>query len=597
MKCRSASNPSFSPDGKIMAYLTETTGVTQVWRAALDNLIPHQVSFFDERVASVHYSPVAKNLLFCMDRGGNENMQMYLVDEEGALCEALTEEPDVMHLFGCWSSDGKRIAFSSNSRNARDFDVQILDIETRERSVVLEQDGRNAVMAWLEEANALIVHRLHSSAHQELFYLDLNTGKCRKMLAEAGTGAFNKVVVGPDKHTLYLLTDAGRNFVGIATIDLRQEDELKYIVTPDWDVEAMALSPCGTRLAYSVNEDGYSSLHLLDLATGADTPLDVLPEGVIGLVGVTADEGLTWHPDGTNLAVTFSAPDHNPDIWMVDTVSKKVRQLTYSSTAGIPKSSFVRPELIRYSTFDGMQLPALYFKAKNTTKPAPVLVFVHGGPASQSRPSFNAVWQYFINRGYAVFVTNVRGSIGYGKEYMALDDVEKRMDSVKDLAYGAEWIKKQPGVDPNRIAVMGGSYGGFMVLSAITNYPDLWSAAVNFYGIADFVTFLKNTSSYRRAHREAEYGSLEHDLDFLREISPIHYVEAIKCPLLVVHGTEDPRVPFSESEQLVEKVRAKGGTVETIYFNDEGHGIVKLENKLVAYGGTADFLDKHMIAE
>jgi dipeptidyl aminopeptidase/acylaminoacyl peptidase len=241
------------------------------------------------------------------------------------------------------------------------------------------------------------------------------------------------------------------------------------------------------------------------------------------------------------------------------------------------------------------QIPAWFYKpAMSQEEPVPVILMVHGGPEGQFKPYFHFLIQYFLQRGYAVFAPNVRGSTGYGKAFSHLDDVEKRMDSVADLAHAAYWLKEQPDVDGNRLVLYGGSYGGFVVLSALATYPDLWAAAVDLVGISNFVTFLENTSDYRRAHREAEYGSLDSDREFLEQISPIRHVDRMKAPLMVIHGANDPRVPLNEAEQLVGALSARGIPVQFLVFDDEGHGLYKLKNKLVAYPGIVEFLDKHL---
>jgi dipeptidyl aminopeptidase/acylaminoacyl peptidase len=239
-------------------------------------------------------------------------------------------------------------------------------------------------------------------------------------------------------------------------------------------------------------------------------------------------------------------------------------------------------------------IPAWLYRPAQREGKLPVVVYVHGGPEGQFRPNFLPVVQYLAVQGYAVLATNVRGSTGYGNAYGHLDDVEKRMDSVADLAYAARWVKSQPDLDGDRLAVFGASYGGFMVLSSVTTYPDLWAAGVDIVGISNFVTFLENTSEYRRAHREAEYGSLAHDRAFLESISPSNHLEKVRAPLMVIHGANDPRVPLSETLQLVKKLEARGVPVETMVFDDEGHGLIKLKNKLAAYPAVVEFLNKHL---
>jgi dipeptidyl aminopeptidase/acylaminoacyl peptidase len=311
------------------------------------------------------------------------------------------------------------------------------------------------------------------------------------------------------------------------------------------------------------------------------------------------------------LAFSFSSAKYNSDVWLYDLPSKKLMQITKSSRSDIPQESFVEPQLIKYKTFDGREIPAWFYKPKDINlkvvpingaprdypvnlKPFPVIVSVHGGPEGQERPGFNPLYQYYLSRGYAILATNVRGSTGYGKTFTHLDDVRKREDSVKDLALAVEWLKTSGGADPKRIAVMGGSYGGYMTLAAITLYPDLWAAAVSTVGIANWESFLKNTSGYRRRQREVEYGMLDKDIDFLRQISPLAKADRIKAPLFVIQGKNDPRVPYTEAEQIVKAVKDKGGIVEYKLFDDEGHGISKLKNRLVLYPLVADFLDKYM---
>jgi dipeptidyl aminopeptidase/acylaminoacyl peptidase len=269
--------------------------------------------------------------------------------------------------------------------------------------------------------------------------------------------------------------------------------------------------------------------------------------------------------------------------------------VTRAAHGGLPTSSFVAPTLIRYPSFDERQIPAwFYMPTQRPATPLPAVVLVHGGPESQSVPAFNFLIQYLLHNGYAVLVPNVRGSTGYGKAYSHLDDGRLRLGAVSDLAHAAYWLRAQPGIDGARLAVYGGSYGGYMVLAGLTSNPELWAAGVDLVGPSNFVTFLENTSEYRRAHREAEYGSLAHDREFLEATAPINHLDRITAPLLVLHGANDPRVPVSEARQLVDKLQERDIAVELIVFDDEGHGIVKLKNKLVAYPAIVEFLDAHL---
>lgn len=587
LRVRSARTPSFSPDGRKIAYITETTGVPQVWSVDLEHPWPEQLSFTTERVGQARYSPSSGHIVFSTDAGGNERMQIFLLREDGSTCEDLTADPECIHSFGGWSPDGKSIAFSSNKRNRMFFDVYIMDVNTRESRLVFQHDSTNHVACWTPDSQGLIIRRSVSNMDQDLYYLDLTTGESKHLTPHQGEATFRSLVPFPSGRRFYLVTNHGKEFSGLATLDL--DGNLEYLITPDWNVESIDLSPGGRFLAYTVNRAGYSDLHVMDAGKRADVKIPPIPAGIVS--------GLTWAPAGRKLAFTFSGSTYNADIWVLDLDSFTVEQVTFSSRAGIPQETFVEPEPVMYPTFDGRSIAAFFYKphvSVSSDRGLPVIVHVHGGPEGQTRPGFNSIIQYLCNRGYAVFAPNVRGSSGYGREFIHLDDVRKRMDSVKDLAYGAQWLRGQEDVDPSKIAVMGASYGGFMVLAAVTAYPEFWAAGVDIVGIANIETFLQNTGSWRRRLREPEYGSLEKDVDFFREISPIYHVDKIRCPLMVVHGKNDPRVPFGEAVQIVEKLQERGGTVEPVFFDDEGHGIVKLHNRLVAYRKIADFLDKYV---
>jgi len=390
--------------------------------------------------------------------------------------------------------------------------------------------------------------------------------------------------------------------------------EVSIIDDAKWDVDNVTMNQYGSEIAYTLNREGFSELYLRKyetdgkpLITVVDKKAEMVKLPARGIVG-----GLTFDKDQSQLAFSFSSATQNGDIWVYDLKSKTLAQVTHSDRAGIHANTFVAPQLIKFKTFDGRDIPAWFYKPVNSvefvqgvkvngvpqsirhTRPLSVIVSVHGGPEGQERPGFSGLYQYYLSRGYAILATNVRGSTGYGKTYTHLDDVKNREDSVKDLAWAVEWLKTSGGADPKKIAVMGGSYGGYMTLAAITLYPDLWAAAVDTVGIGNWESFLKNTSGYRRRQREVEYGRLDRDIDFLRSISPIAKIDRIKCPLFVIAGKNDPRVPWTEGQQMVDALQKRGATVKWKVYDDEGHGVSKLKNRLELYPLVADFLDKYM---
>ncbi len=579
LKIRGAHGAAWTPDGRRVAFLTDITGVPQAWEVPAGGGWPEQLTFHEERVSGIHYSPAEERLLYSMDSGGNERTQLFLLD--GSISEErdLTRAPEAIHYFGGFSPDGERIAYTATRRNGTDFDVFVQDLPAGEPRAVWETAGYHTVSCWAPDSSYLVVSRHHSNLNNDLYRLDLLSGEATLLTPHEGDARFQSAHLAQDGETLFLATDRDGDFMRLARLDLTAL-ELEYLTPDDWDVEEVELSRDGRWLAVSRNVEGYSDFMLFN-GRGRRVPGPEMPEGLLS--------GFDFSPNGDRLAFTFAAPNRNPDLWIVDLSDGEPRRLTRSATAGIPVNTFRRPEIIRYPSFDEREIPALFYEPE--VESAPVVVNVHGGPESQSRPLFAPVTQYLLGRGYAVFSPNVRGSTGYGKAYTHLDDVYLRMDSVKDLAYAASWLR---GRGHERIAVMGGSYGGFMVLAALTEYSDLWTAGVDIVGIANMVTFLENTGSYRRALREPEYGSLEKDREFLASISPIHKTEEITAPLMVIHGRNDPRVPVGEAEQIVNRVRENGGKVEYLLYEDEGHGLAKLKNRLDAYPRIAAFLDQHL---
>ena len=598
LNVRTAGGAAFSPDGSRVSFISNISGIAQVWSVDVQGGWPEQLTFYEDRVAFAQYSPVDDQLVFGMDEGGNERLHLYLLSGDGSLVQPLTDEPDVIHTWGGWSPDGRHVAFASNSRDRAYFDVYVQNVDTGDRCRVYQADGAHSVAGWSPDGRHVIVARSYGSSSNDLYLVEGESGQVQHLTPHDGDAQYANVRWRRDGSGFYLVSDEGREYLGLAFYDLERRT-LDWLETPEWDIEpgvtdtrtqsaGFDVSRDETWLAFTTNVDGYSRLTVREVESGRDLDLPQLPSGVV--------TGLAWSPSGGQLALSVNGSRHNSDVWLLDVAKAEARRLTRSSTAGISRETFVEPALVRYPTFDGREVPALYYKPQ---QPAPeggyaCVVYVHGGPEGQYRPDFQPPVQYLAHRGYAVLATNVRGSTGYGRTYAHLDDVRLRMDSVRDLESAVLWLRGSGRAHPRRIAVMGGSYGGFMVLSALTTYPGLWAAGIDFFGIANFETFLESTGPWRRRLREAEYGSLEADRDFLREISPIHRVDNITAPVLVAQGLNDPRVPPMESEQIVERLRQREVPMEYVTFPDEGHGFTKLPNRIVAYTAVADFLDRYV---
>ncbi len=600
LNVRSASQASFSPDGERLSFLTDITGVPEVWSVPVDvdsskPYWPAQLTFRGERVSIASYSPADARLLVSGDTGSNERHQLFLLSDDGSSFTPLTDEPEVIHDFGGWSPDGKRVAYASNSRDPRYFDVYERSVDGGEPRLLLQHDGANHPVRYSPDGRFLLIARVESNTRNQLFLLEIASGEVRPLTPQIDEGhaVHESPFWSADRRSLYLLSDRGRQYLSLARLDL-ETTELTYLQDISWDAEALAVTGDGSRLALVINEDGYSRLELYDVSAGWEErqalPLPALQSGTL--------RDLTWSRDGARLAFTHDVPNDAPDIYVWDVARQVLWRATRSARGGLPRMRFVLPALVHYPTFDGREIPAFLFLPQGQEpRGLPVVVYVHGGPESQYRPNssnYINVTQYLVSFGFGVLAPNVRGSSGYGYDYQSLDDVRLRMGSVADLKYAALWLQEQGIADPQRIAVMGRSYGGFMVLSALTTYPDIWAAGVELVGIANFVTFLENTGPWRRKLRESEYGSLEHDREFLEQISPIHRVDAIRAPLFVAHGANDPRVPVNEAEQMVAALRQRGIPVEYLRFDDEGHQFTKRSNQLVTYPAIARFLEKHL---
>lgn len=612
LNIKSASGPTFSPDSRQMAYLTNVTGTTQVWVIDLPDGKPRQLTNYDDNVSFVRWLGDGSGLIFGKAKGGDENTQFYWMKSDGTGVKALTDEPGIRHNFGLVSDDSKIIAYTSNKRDRTYFDIYSMEIATGKETLLYQFDGNNSIAAMNDSGTKFIINRdgTELSLDNNLYLVDARTKSEILLTPHTGAAEFGEANFVADG--IVFTHNDNREFISLAQMRKKNASgddwsdanrETQIIDDSKWDVDDLAMDQYGSEIAYTLNREGFSELYLRKyetdgkpLITVVDKKAEQVKLPAQGIVG-----GLTFNKDQSKLAFSFSSATQNGDIWVYDLKSKSLSQVTHSDRAGIDRASLVAPRLIKFKSFDGRDIPAWYYLPRMTPgakdrvgNKYKTIVSVHGGPEGQERPGFSGLYQYYLSRGYAILATNVRGSTGYGKTYTHLDDVTKREDSVKDLAYAVEWLKTSGEADPKKISIMGGSYGGYMTLAAITLYPDLWAAAVDTVGIGNWESFLKNTSGYRRRQREVEYGRLDRDIDFLRSISPIAKIDRIKCPLFVIAGKNDPRVPWTEGQQMVDALQKRGATVQWKVYDDEGHGVSKLKNRLELYPLVADFLDKYM---
>ncbi|MCI4360691.1 MAG: alpha/beta fold hydrolase, partial [Thermoplasmata archaeon] len=531
-----------------------------------------------ERVGAVQAAPIGARAIVAADTGGDEHWQLALVelDAPQPTLRPLTSQPKVIHTPGRWRPDGQHFVYAANARDPRFFDVLELDADRPgpPRSV-LTGDGTHSVADVL--GSQVLVARATTNLDVDLFLVD---GE-RTVHVTPHSEELTIASAAIRKDGVYAAANPGRELTALVRYR-GTAGQHEFIQQFPGDLELIRPSPSGDLLALVVNRDGWSETHLFDPETREDRLINNGPRGVVGQIA--------WLPDGSAFLYDLSSVE-GVDVYRRSVETGKERRLT--GAADRVPVPIPPPKLGRMKAEDGLGVPYWEYLPPNVPARGTIL-WVHGGPEAQARPGFSPALFFLVSEGWRVVAPNVRGSTGYGRTYVHLDDVRKRMDSVRDLRDLVRDLARAGKAEVGRVGIVGGSYGGFMVLSAATTYPELWGAVVDLVGIANFVTFLERTGVWRRALREAEYGSLERDREFLTSISPLHQAAQIRAPLVVIHGRNDPRVPLFEAEQIVATLQELHRPVELLVFDNEGHGIVRRENQLVAWSRAAAFLSEHL---
>jgi len=548
-----------------------------------------QLTFFPEPISNLGAAPAQSPLdgfVFGKDVGGNEFSQLYWFDLGTRAITLLTDGKRSQNHTPLFSRDGKLLAFSSTARNGADTDVWLMDMATHRAKPLITSGGSWSAQDFSDDGARLLVTKYVSAAESYPGMVDVASGELKMFPVDGGKASFGDFKFAPGTgRASYFISDEPIRGKPQEFHTLRFHDpasvKLEILSAGSaWDVDQARIANDGKHLAYTTNEDGIARLHVLALPDHTPVKLPELPVGEIG--------AFDFAPDGKRLALTLNTATSPSDVYVVDLDATTLTRWTRSEIGGLDANAFVAPTLVHYPTFDRVEskrrlIPAFYYKPTNVApgRKLPVIITIHGGPEAQALPTFSANAQFLVNElGTAVLVPNVRGSTGYGKTYLSLDNAAKREDSVKDIGALLDWIAQQPELDAGRVGVSGGSYGGYMVLAALTHYSSRIRAGIDLVGISNFTTFLTNTESYRRDLRRAEYGD-ERDAymrSVFERISPLNNAARIKARLFVAQGKNDPRVPYSEAEQIVKAVRANGQPAWYLLFNDEGHGFQKKSN-------------------
>jgi dipeptidyl aminopeptidase/acylaminoacyl peptidase len=593
MKIRAPNSPTLAPDGTL--YVRDwPDGIQHLYSRApgakpdepLKRLTDNNQ--FKDGINSYALSRDGRHIVISAAIGGSEQTDLYHLDTASGAIKPLLVDPNDVATFGVWLEDNSGFLYTTNATSPADFHVYRYELASGNSTKLLDKPGYWTVNDVSADGKRALVGEYFSASHSNAYELDTATGTLTKLNVGPDETANNAVGYLPGEKSAALTSDFENGIMRLYMRDLPAGEPRKPFPDLDeYDIEAGAINEDRTLAAITYNEGGYGSMRVFELPSFKIIEIPGIEKGVVGSVDI----------EGRTLAWTLSNA-RTPGLTYSYTVGSDAgggapAQITVADTQSIDLNKFPLPELITYKSFDGQEIPAFIFLPPNFRKgePVPFVVNFHGGPEGQSRPSFNALTQFLLSRGYGVMMPNVRGSTGYGRDFHMLDNYKQRWDSVKDGAEAARWLTKNGYAEAGRIAAYGGSYGGFMSVATVIEGSDVFGASVDVVGIVNFKTFLEQTKDYRRKLREAEYGPLS-DPEFLASISPLNRIDEIKCPMMIAHGLNDPRVPVGEAMQLAVGLQRRGYDPELVFCPDEGHGFAKLENRLLFADRMAKFLDR-----
>jgi len=591
---RGASLGSWDPVKREMLISTRFADTAQIHLVKMPGGARTQLTFYPDSVSSAQFSPVSGNsFVFSKDIGGNEFFQVYRFDNASGDVTLLTDGKS-RNVAPVWSYDGQKLAYGSTRRNGNDVDLYVVEPANSksDRMLTQLQGGGWEPLDWSPDNRKILVREEISANESYLWIVDASSGEKTLITPKGGVkiayrgGQFSK-----DGKGIYVTTDKDSEFQRLAYVDPASKQHNYLSSHISWDVDEFDLSYDGRTIAFVTNEDGFGVLHLLDTKTAKEKPVPDLPKGIAS--------GVRWHKNNRDLGFNITSARSTSDVYSLDVQTGKVDRWTYSETGGLNTANFSEPQLIHWKSWDGREISGFLYRppAKFTGK-RPVIVNIHGGPEGQFRPGFLGRNNYYLNElGLAMIFPNVRGSTGYGKTFLTMDNGLLREGSYKDINFLLDWIQTQSDLDANRVLVTGGSYGGFMTLAVATNYNNRICCSVDVVGPSNLVTFLEHTSGYRQDLRRVEYGD-ERDpkmRDFLERIAPFNKTKNITKPLFVIAGKNDPRVPPSESEQMVSTVRQNGTPVWWLEAKDEGHGFRKKKNQDYQFYATVMFVKEYLL--
>jgi dipeptidyl aminopeptidase/acylaminoacyl peptidase len=588
-KIGSAFAPAFSPDGKWVSFTTNISGVPQVWIVPAEGGYPRMVTNGDDPVISQQWSPAGDWLAVTIAPGGGLNAQVYVVKPDGTGMRLLTKGGQDNNSFDDWMDDGTQIAINSSRDDPASRDSFMIELATGEVRLVARNPGVGNIENLSRDGKRALLSRVKSRGDSNLYLLDLAAGKETLLTKHEGIAQFGGALA-PDGSAVYLTGNQNRDFFALARIRIAADGtpgNLETLVErPDAELDSVTLNRQGTLAALLWNVKGREELSFYDIAKGKHIAGPKLPGELAG--------GVAFSKDGSKLALNASGSAQPSDVWIMDVRTNQFRQLTFSPHPGVDLNALVRPELVTFASFDGLPLSGWLYKPRNQSRPGPYVVSFHGGPEGEERPAFRSDYQALLAQGIGVFAPNVRGSSGFGKKFVNLDNGELRFNALKDIKACVDYLVNNRIADPKRIGITGGSYGGYMTMAGLTEYPELFAAGVDLYGIVNFMTFFEHTQPWMAAISTIEYGDPKTQKEMLDRLSPIYKLDHIKAATMVQHGANDTNVPVIEAEQIVNTLKQRGVPVEYILFPDEGHGWRKTANRIRSITEEVSFFDAHL---
>jgi dipeptidyl aminopeptidase/acylaminoacyl peptidase len=592
---RQIGGSTWSPDGKQVAFISNISGRNNLWIVPASGGWPTQLTISDQRQSSPVWSPDGSWIAYISDKDGDEQWDIFMVSPKTGDVVNLTTSPESAEVDPAWAPDGRSLAYATKPKTGASYEIEWMDIATRHVTHVTKNTPKelsNSDPIFSHDGKFIVYTQSRATGKDSnIFVWDIATKQATILTQHEGRSSYHAADISPDDKTVLITSDAHNGYDNVGLLDIASK-KISWLTSDKWEIEAGGFAPDGKSLTWMANVDGTTNIYTYDIVGQQVTALPI-PTGVNSVGGHPS----AFTRDGARMLYYHNGANAPSDLWVYDTASKQSTQITHSLVGGVRSSDMVQPYLVHYPSRDGkFTISALAYVPNNIQRNAkfPAIVYIHGGPAVQSVDSFNRWIQYIVNQGYLVIAPNYRGSTGYGKEFTDANMGDAGGQELNDVLDAADWIKKSGFVDPKKLIVMGGSYGGYLSMMAVTKAPDMWAAAVPIVPFVNWFTELEHEDPSLREYDLATMGDPVKNKALYEDRSPINFVDQIKAPILLLAGGNDPRCPAEEAQQVADAVKKHGGVAQLKIYHDEGHGFSRVENQIDAYQRVSDFLKVHV---